>query len=55
MTGDDIHISGLSNEAKYASPLLPEWFNFLIYKVMQSDLRVLSNLRQVAKAMIIIK
>lgn len=49
-TGGDIHITCLSNEAKYASPLLPEWFNLLIYKVMRSDL--LCNLRQVTKAMI---
>ena len=51
MTDDDIHITGLSDKAKYAPPLPPERFNFLIYKVMRNDL--LSNLRQVTEAIII--
>lgn len=48
-TSDDIHITCLSNEAKYATPLLPEWFYLLIYNVMRS---VLCNLGQITKAMV---
>ena len=53
-TDEDIHVTSLSNEAKYASPLAPEGFDFLItVSVLRGDL--LFNLRQVTKAVTKIK